>query len=125
MFTHSIVSPSVAHILALQLLPDDHTLSCLILNCRVEPKGASHVFIVHGMECRKSAEHPTCTYDPTQAVARKGMMYVINIQFVMGYDWKVGLPASPGGCICTKAWKDIRLRQLALICFTSCVTLQI
>ena len=56
---------------------------------RVEPKGASHVFIVHGQECRKSAEQPTCTYDPSQAAGRKGMMYVINIEQVMGTDWKV------------------------------------
>lgn len=62
-----------------------------MLGHRVEPKGASHVFIVHGSECRKSTAHPTCTFDPKQTWQRKGLMYVINIESVMGTDWKVQL----------------------------------
>ena len=63
-----------------------------MLGHRVEPKGASHVFILHGSECRKSSAHPTCTFDPRQTWQRKGVMYVINIESVMGTDWKVWLP---------------------------------
>lgn len=64
----------------------------MVLVHRVEPQGASHVFIVHGSECRKSAAHPSCTFDPTVAWQRKGMMYVIDIKAIMGDDWKVCLP---------------------------------
>ncbi len=60
-----------------------------LLRCRVEPKGASHVFIVHGSECRKTAAS-TCTFDPRQSTTRKGMMYVIDVEAAMGTDWKVG-----------------------------------
>lgn len=60
-----------------------------MLGHRVEPKGASHVFIVHGSECRNSTAHPTCTFDSKQTKQRKGVMYVINIESVMGTDWKV------------------------------------
>lgn len=66
-----------------------------MLGDRVEPKGASHVFIVHGAECRKTARQPLCTFDPTQTTRRKGLMYVMNIESVMGTDWKVCLPALP------------------------------
>lgn len=65
----------------------------MVLVHRVEPQGASHVFIVHGSECRKSAAHPSCTFDPTVAWQRKGMMYVIDIKAIMGDDWKVCLPS--------------------------------
>lgn len=60
-----------------------------VQNIRVEPKGASHVFIVHGSECRHSAAHPKCTYNPQQSTSRKGVMYVIDIEQVMGTDWTV------------------------------------
>ena len=59
---------------------------------RVEPQGASHVFLVHGAECRKTASHHACTFDPTQTSRRQGIMYVIDIKTIMGNDWKVGLP---------------------------------
>ena len=59
------------------------------VSCRVEPKGASHVFIVHGSECRKTPGHDACTFDPRQSLARKGMMYVIDIEEAVSTDWKV------------------------------------
>ena len=65
------------------------------MSCRVEPKGASHVFVVHGSECRTSDQHPTCTYNPRQSTSRKGMMYVIDIELAMGTDWKVCI------CVCS------------------------
>lgn len=54
----------------------------------MEPQGASHVFIVHGSECRKR-EGNTCTFDPQDHPTRKGMMYVLDIKELLGADYKV------------------------------------
>lgn len=66
---------------------------------RVEPKGTSHVFIVHGSECRKTA-HSGCTFDPSRSSQRKGMMYVIDVREAMGTDWKVSWLVQLSCCCC-------------------------
>lgn len=86
---------------------------------RVEPKGASHVFIVHGSECRTTASHPHCTYNPQQSSSRKGMMYVIDIEAAMGTDWKVSnMEVHLVECLLSIATVE-RLAPCGCVCFGS------
>ncbi|KAK9828958.1 hypothetical protein WJX72_003046 [[Myrmecia] bisecta] len=58
-----------------------------VVNIRVEPKSASHVFVVHGEACLKTSEHPTCSYTMS-GQPPVGKAYVIDLKQVMGDDWK-------------------------------------
>lgn len=60
--------------------------------CRVEPKGASDTFIVHGQACSASKLHPTCTHDPASRRPPEGRSYTIDISDVMGPDLAVTPP---------------------------------
>lgn len=57
--------------------------------CRVEPKGASDTFIVHGQACSASKLHPTCTHDLASRRPPEGRSYTIDISDVMGPDLEV------------------------------------
>lgn len=56
------------------------------MRCRVEPEGASHIFIVHGEACTKSERHPTCTHEGW-GEAPAGRAYILNFQELLGSDW--------------------------------------
>ena len=55
---------------------------------RVEPKAASHVFVVHGQACLKSPQHPTCSHT-REGVKPAGKIYVVDLKPIMGADWRV------------------------------------
>ncbi|KAL3138147.1 hypothetical protein ABBQ38_005375 [Trebouxia sp. C0009 RCD-2024] len=96
-----------------------------VQNIRVEPQGASHVFLVHGAECRKTASRQACTFDPSHTSHRKGIMYVIDIKTIMGSDWKVCNPQSdyetwtpPGNSQCLLGQKiSMQRRKPSVSCF--------
>ncbi len=62
---------------------------------RVEAKGASDTFIVHGQACSASKLHPTCTHDPASRRPPEGRSYTIDISDVMGSDLAVSPPPTP------------------------------
>lgn len=55
---------------------------------RVEPKAASHVFVVHGQACLKTPQHPTCSHTK-EGTKPAGKIYVIDLKPIMGVDWRV------------------------------------
>lgn len=57
-----------------------------VQNIRVEPKGASDTFIIHGQACVISAAHPSCTHDSTSGNPPAGKLYTVDISDVMGAD---------------------------------------
>lgn len=65
-----------------------------VWQCRVEPKGESDTFIVHGQACSTSRAHPTCTHDPTSKKLPGGRSYTIDISDIMGSDLPVRHPNS-------------------------------
>jgi hypothetical protein len=54
----------------------------------VEPKAASHVFVVHGQACLHSPAHPTCTHTK-EGVKPAGKSYVVDLKPILGSDWRV------------------------------------
>lgn len=59
-----------------------------IQNIRVEPRGASHVFVVHGRACPTRAA-PGCTHTGGPgAGAPPGKMYVVDVKSLMGASWR-------------------------------------
>ncbi|BDA42979.1 Vacuolar protein sorting/targeting protein 10 [Coccomyxa sp. Obi] len=58
-----------------------------IQNIRVEPKAASHVFVVHGQACLKTPQHPTCSHTK-EGTKPAGKIYVIDLKPIMGADWR-------------------------------------
>ena len=68
-----------------------HELLCIatsaFCDARVEPKGDSHVFIVHGEACHKTNINPTCSQD--RYGTAQGRMYVLDFKALMGSDWRV------------------------------------
>ena len=64
--------------------------------CRVEPKAASHVFVVHGQACLHSPTHPTCTHTK-EGVKPAGKSYVVDLKPILGSDWRV-LPSPTQSC---------------------------
>lgn len=65
--------------------PEDHYCAP---SCRVEPKAASHVFVVHGQACLHSPAHPTCTHTK-EGVKPAGKSYVVDLKPILGSDWRV------------------------------------
>jgi hypothetical protein len=59
----------------------------------VEPKAASHVFVVHGQACLKSPQHPTCSHT-REGVKPAGKNYVVDLKPIMGADWRVRRPGT-------------------------------
>ncbi len=56
---------------------------------RVEPKGESDTFIVHGQACIASDAHPSCTHDAHSKAPPAGRTYTIDITDLMGPDLAV------------------------------------
>jgi sortilin len=87
-----------------------------VQNIRIEPRGASHVFIVHGKACRRSPTHQACGWDAAgggaggggAASSPPGRMYVLDVRTLMGPDWREcgagdyerwAPAAAAGGCL--------------------------
>ena len=58
----------------------------LVENIRVAPGGNSHVFVVHGSACLKTKLHPECGF--TGGAVPPGKLYAIDLQEMMGTDWR-------------------------------------
>ncbi len=56
---------------------------------RVEPKGNSDTFIVHGAACIATDAHSSCTHDARSKSAPAGRTYTIDITDLMGPDLAV------------------------------------
>lgn len=95
-----------------------------VQNIRVEPKGASDTFIVHGQACLKSAAHPTCTHHPGSRVQPGGRSYTIDISDVMGddlvscraTDYEEWSPPQPSQCLLGRNYTMHR-RKTSSNCF--------
>lgn len=55
---------------------------------RVDPKGAGHVFLVHGQACVKTSARPQCTWQGGGAPPAK--MFHVDVRQLMAGDWRVG-----------------------------------
>ena len=53
----------------------------------MDPKGAGHLFLVHGQACLKSAARPQCSFEGGSAPPAK--MFVIDVKELMAGDWRV------------------------------------
>ena len=74
-----------------------------LLQCRLEPSGKSHIFALHGQECRKSNAHPNCTMERNTPGWPQGMLYMLNIPEILKQgeqDWPVCLQPSRHECSC-------------------------
>ena len=74
-----------------------------LLHCRLEPSGKSHVFALHGQECRKSNAHPKCTMERNTPGWPKGMLYMLDITEILRQgeqDWPVRLQPFRHECSC-------------------------
>lgn len=58
----------------------------LVDNIRTAPGNRDHVFLVHGVACLKTDEHPDCSF--TGGRSQGGRLYSIDIQDLLGSDWK-------------------------------------
>ena len=59
-----------------------------ILCDRVEPKAASHVFLILGEACFKDAAHPNCTHtDP--GTRPQGKLFSLDLERLIGNEWQV------------------------------------
>jgi len=84
-----------------------------VQNIRIEPRGASHVFIVHGKACRRSPTHQACGWEAGGSggggpASPPGRMYVLDVRSLMGPDWREcgasdyerwAPAAAAGGCL--------------------------
>lgn len=92
------------------------------LHCRLEPSGKSHVFALHGQECRKSNAHPKCTMERNTPGWPKGMLYMLDIIDILrqgGQEWPVRLQAFRHTCSCCSRWQEQGARPLAADCQTA------
>ena len=86
------------------------------LHCRLEPSGKSHVFALHGQECRKSNAHPKCTMERNTPGWPKGMLYMLDITEILRQgeqDWPVRLQSFRHECCCCLLWQEQDARLLA------------
>lgn len=65
----------------------------LVDNIRIAPGGDGHLFMVHGMACLRTEAHPDCGF--TGGSAPQGKMYALDIQDLLGGDWRE-CNAAPG-----------------------------
>ena len=86
-----------------------------LLHCRLEPSGKSHVFALHGQECRKSNAHPKCTMERDTPGWPKGMLYMLDIIEILRQgeqDWPVRLQAFTLECSCCLIGQEQDVRPL-------------
>ncbi len=53
----------------------------------MDPKGAGHMFLVHGQACVKSQTRPQCSF--TGGGAPPAKMFSIDVKELMQGDWRV------------------------------------
>uniref|UniRef100_A0A061QZD8 Oligoxyloglucan reducing end-specific cellobiohydrolase n=1 Tax=Tetraselmis sp. GSL018 TaxID=582737 RepID=A0A061QZD8_9CHLO len=99
-------------------------------NIRVEPQGASHIFILHGEQCERVSDLTSqgfnCTYDTRAgAGSRKGVMYVIDFEEIhpewshcLSQDYEDWSPPVPELCLLGQNL-TIERRKRGATCFNA------
>mmetsp|Transcript_9550 Transcript_9550/g.24227 ORF Transcript_9550/g.24227 Transcript_9550/m.24227 type:complete len:902 (+) Transcript_9550:171-2876(+) len=78
-------------------------------NIRVEPQGASHIYVLHGEQCeaddRWASQGFNCTFDESSLARPKGLMYVIDFEDIKQWghcqreDYEQWSPPTPELCL--------------------------